>query len=719
MSTQISCSYISETPHKTNVEDWWPKKLNLQLLSQNCPLRNPMDSGFDYAEEFNSLDLEEVVYDLNFLMTDSQDWWPADNGHYGPFFIRMAWHSAGTYRIADGRGGASTGAQRFAPLSSWPDNINLDKARRLLWPIKQKYGIKLSWADLIILAGTIALQSMGLKILGFAGGRSDAWCADQVDWGSERKWLADDRYKGDRELANPLAAVQMGLIYVNPEGPNGVPDPVASARDIRETFNRMSMNDEETVALIAGGHTFGQTHGAASPAKYIGPEPEAAPLEQQGLGWKNTFKTGSGVDTISSGLEGAWTTHPTSWDGDYFNNLFDYEWVPSKSPAGAHQWVIKENSNLSDPNDNPNSHQSVMLTTDLALKMDPAYAKISKRFHNNPLELANSFSNAWYKLTHRDMGPFTRYLGSMVPKEQFSWQDPIPMHVGEVIDEADIANIKRKILSSGLSVSQLVKTAWASAVTFRAGDKRGGANGARIRLFPQKDWIINQPLELKNTLKVFESIQSVFNSNASNLKKVSMADLIVLGGCVAIQEAAKKGGYDFQVPFIPGRMDASQEQTDIVSFSVLEPKSDGFRNYVGLCDVECSITLLLDTANQLMLTPPEMTVLIGGLRTLNANYNNSMIGVLTNRTDTLSNDFFINLLDMHTFWSQSSSIGIFEGRNRKSSELKWVASRVDLIFGSDSELRAIAEVYGSNDSAEKFVKDFIKAWVKVMSLDRF
>ena len=719
MSTQINCPYPGETSKNSASAQWWPEKLNLHLLSQNCPQRNPMDSDFDYAIEFKSLDLKKVIYDLNFLMTDSQEWWPADNGHYGPFFIRMAWHSAGTYRITDGRGGAGAGAQRFAPLNSWPDNINLDKARRLLWPIKQKYGIKLSWADLIILAGTIALQSMGLKILGFAGGRLDAWCADQVDWGKERKWLADERYKGNHELANPLAAVQMGLIYVNPEGPGGIPDPLASAKDIRETFSRMSMNDEETVALIAGGHTFGKTHGAANPTVYVGAEPEAASLEEQGLGWNNSFKSGSGPDTISSGLEGAWTTQQTCWNGDYFNNLLGYEWVLGKSPAGAHQWTIKENSNHHNVKDDSHTNQLVMLTTDLALKMDPTYAKISRHFHENPNELANSFSKAWYKLTHRDMGPITRYLGNMVPKEQFNWQDPIPMHQGEMIDESDVNILKEMIVKSGVSISLLVKTAWASAVTFRAGDKRGGANGARIRLFPQKDWTINQPLELKNTLKVFESLQSQFNSNTSNLKKVSIADLIVLGGCVAIQAAAKSGGREITVPFNPGRMDASQDQTDIVSFSVLEPKSDGFRNYVGLLDVESSIPLLLDTANQLMLTTPEMTVLIGGLRALNANYNQSTLGVLTNRVDTLSNDFFINLLDMNTVWSKSSSNGIFEGRERKSNQLKWIASRVDLVFGSDSELRAISEVYASENSSEKFIKDFIKAWIKVMCLDRF
>ena len=722
MSTQGSCPFSGGSQKKPTSKDWWPNQLDLKLLNQHSPLINPMDKGFDYAKEFKSLDLQAVIKDLNILMTDSQDWWPADYGHYGPFFVRMAWHSAGTYRIADGRGGAGAGAQRFAPLNSWPDNVSLDKARRLLWPIKQKYGKKISWADLMVLAGTIAMQSMGLKIFGFAGGREDVWQVEDIYWGPEGKWLADERYKGDRELENPLAAVQMGLIYVNPEGPNGNPDPIAAARDIRETFARMAMDDEETVALIAGGHTFGKAHGAADPGKYVGPEPEAAPIEQQGLGWKNSFGAGNADDTISSGLEGAWTNNPITWDNDYFDNLFGYEWELTKSPAGAHQWTPKEASaqgTVPDAHNPALKHAPMMFTTDLALRMDPAYAKISKRFHENHQELTDAFARAWYKLTHRDMGPLSRYLGPLVPKEQLIWQDPIPPVDHPLVNASDLVHLKAKLLASGLSISELVKTAWASAVTFRGGDKRGGANGARIRLAPQKDWPVNQPERLAKVLKVLEGIQQEFNSTQSDGKKVSLADLIVLGGCVAIEEASKKGGHSVSVPFAPGRTDALADQTDVHSFAVLEPASDGFRNYLGQCQEDSAAERLVDRANQLTLTPPEMTVLIGGMRALNANFDQSSLGIFTKRPEVLTNDFFVNLLDMNTAWKRSSASGVLEGCDRKSGELKWTGTVVDLVFGSNAELRALAEVYASSDSEQKFINDFVMAWTKVMNLDRF
>ena len=724
MSGESKCPFTGSklASEGTFNQDWWPNQLNLKVLQYNSSQADPMDPDFDYAAEFKSLDLNAVIEDLNGLMTTPQDWWPADYGHYGPLFIRMAWHSAGTYRIADGRGGAGTGAQRFAPLNSWPDNVNLDKARRLLWPLKQKYGKKISWADLIVLAGTIAIQSMGLKIFGFAGGRVDAWQAEDIYWGPESKWLADERYKGDRELANPLAAVQMGLIYVNPEGPNGNPDPLAAARDIRETFARMAMDDFETVALIAGGHTFGKAHGAADPGQYVGPEPEAAPIEEQGLGWKNTFGTGNGDDTISSGLEGAWTTNPIAWDNNYFDNLFAYEWELTKSPAGAHQWTPREASaagTVLDAHDPSKKHAPMMFTTDLALRFDPSYEKISKHFHENPRELADAFAKAWYKLTHRDMGPLARYLGPLVPQERLIWQDPIPPVDHPLIDELDITDLKGKVLASNLSISQLVNTAWASAVTFRGGDKRGGANGARIRLAPQKDWAVNQPMELGQVLRIFETIQREFNADQSGGKKVSMADLIVLGGCAAIEGAAKRTGYTITVPFTPGRMDASQEETDIHSFAVLEPTSDGFRNYLGKVHEDSLAERLIDRANQLTLSAPEMTVLIGGMRSLNANFNQSQMGVFTNRPETLTNDFFINLLDMNTVWSKSADTGVMHGHDRQSSELKWTGSIVDLVFGSNSELRALAEFYACSDSEEKFIHDFISAWNKVMNLDRY
>ena len=722
MSTQGSCPFSGGSQKKPTSKDWWPNQLDLKLLNQHSPLINPMDKGFDYAKEFKSLDLQAVIKDLNILMTDSQDWWPADYGHYGPFFVRMAWHSAGTYRIADGRGGAGAGAQRFAPLNSWPDNVSLDKARRLLWPIKQKYGKKISWADLMVLAGTIAMQSMGLKIFGFAGGREDVWQVEDIYWGPEGKWLADERYKGDRELENPLAAVQMGLIYVNPEGPNGNPDPIAAARDIRETFARMAMDDEETVALIAGGHTFGKAHGAADPGKYVGPEPEAAPIEQQGLGWKNSFGAGNADDTISSGLEGAWTNNPITWDNDYFDNLFGYEWELTKSPAGAHQWTPKEASaqgTVPDAHNPALKHAPMMFTTDLALRMDPAYAKISKRFHENHQELTDAFARAWYKLTHRDMGPLSRYLGPLVPKEQLIWQDPIPPVDHPLVNASDLVHLKAKLLASGLSISELVKTAWASAVTFRGGDKRGGANGARIRLAPQKDWPVNQPERLAKVLKVLKGIQQEFNSTQSDGKKVSLADLIVLGGCVAIEEASKKGGHSVSVPFAPGRTDALADQTDVHSFAVLEPASDGFRNYLGQCQEDSAAERLVDRANQLTLTPPEMTVLIGGMRALNANFDQSSLGIFTKRPEVLTNDFFVNLLDMNTAWKRSSASGVLEGCDRKSGELKWTGTVVDLVFGSNAELRALAEVYASSDSEQKFINDFVMAWTKVMNLDRF
>jgi catalase-peroxidase len=710
---------------------WWPNQLNLKILSQHSSLSDPMDKAFNYAEEFKSLDLNAVVQDLHALMTSSQPWWPADYGHYGPFFIRMAWHSAGTYRIGDGRGGAGSGTQRFAPLNSWPDNANLDKARRLLWPIKQKYGKKLSWADLMVLTGNVALESMGFKTFGFAGGRVDVWePAEDIFWGPEGKWLGDERYKGDRELETPLAAVQMGLIYVNPEGPNGNPDPAGSARDIRETFARMAMNDEETVALIAGGHTFGKTHGAADPGKYVGSEPEGAAIEEQGLGWKNSYNNGNGSHTITSGLEGAWTTTPVKWSNNYFDNLFGFDWELSNSPAGAHQWTPKNGAGagtVPDAHDPAQRHAPFMLTTDIALKVDPIYAPIAKRFHENPQTFADAFARAWYKLTHRDMGPVSRYLGPLVPKESLLWQDPIPAVDHALIGEEDIAALKAKILASGLSISQLASTAWASASTFRGSDKRGGANGARIRLAPQKDWEVNQPGELAKVLQKLEAIQREFNASQAGGpqsngkgKKVSLADLIVLGGCAAVEAAAKKAGHDVKVPFTPGRTDASQEQTDAHSFAPLEPTADGFRNYLRTGQPVSPEELLVDRAQLLTLTAPEMTVLVGGMRTLSANIGQSKHGVFTDRPETLTNDFFVNLLDMHTKWQGSSAAeGAFEGRNLATGEIKWTGTRVDLLFGSNSQLRAIAEVYACDDSKEPFVKDFVAAWNKVMNLDRY
>jgi catalase-peroxidase len=683
-----------------------------------------MGEAFNYAEEFKSLDLDAVIKDLHALMTTSQDWWPADYGHYGPFFIRMAWHSAGTYRIADGRGGGGSGAQRFAPLNSWPDNVSLDKARRLIWPIKQKYGRKLSWADLIILAGTVALDSMGLKTFGFGGGREDIWEPDEsIYWGPEGKWLADERYSGDRQLDNPLGAVQMGLIYVNPEGPNGKPDPVAAARDIRETFARMAMNDEETVALIAGGHTFGKSHGAADPGKYVGFEPEGAGIEEQGLGWKNTFGSGKGVDTISSGLEGAWTTNPVKWDNGYFDNLFGHEYELTKSPAGAQQWIPKNGAAagaVPDAHDPSKRHAPIMFTTDLALKVDPDYAPISKRFHENPQAFADAFAKAWFKLTHRDMGPVSRYLGPLVPAEPLLWQDPVPAVDHELIGEQDIAALKAKILASGLSISQLVTTAWASAATFRGTDKRGGANGARISLAPQKDWEVNQPAELAKVLQTLEAIRKDFNGAQSGGKKVSLADLIVLGGCAAVEASAKKAGHDVKVPFSPGRMDTSQEETDVHSFAVLDPAADGFRNYLRKGCEGSAAELLVDRAHLMTLSAPEMTVLVGGMRALDANFGQSKHGVFTKRPETLTNDFFVNLLDMNTKWQKSAtSEGVLEGRDRATGELKWTGTVVDLVFGSNSQLRALAEFYACDDSKEAFVRDFVSAWNKVMNLDRF
>jgi len=729
LSTEIKCP-VSDGARghtaagATTNAGWWPNQLNLKILHQHCPLSDPMDKKFNYAEEFKSLDLNAVIKDLHALMTDSQDWWPADYGHYGPFFIRMAWHGAGTYRIADGRGGAGAGAQRFAPLNSWPDNVSLDKARRLLWPIKQKYGRKISWADLMILAGNVALESMGLKTFGFGGGREDIWEPEEgIYWGSEGKWLGDERYSGDRQLENPLGAVQMGLIYVNPEGPNQKPDPVAAARDIRETFARMAMNDEETVALIAGGHTFGKAHGAADASKYVGPEPEAAGIEEQGLGWKNTFGSGKGADTISSGLEGAWTTNPVKWDNNYFDNLFGYEWELTKGPGGAHQWTPKDASaagTVPDAHDPSKKHAPIMFTTDLSLKVDPIYAKISKRFHENPQEFADAFAKAWFKLTHRDMGPVSRYLGPLVPAEPLLWQDPVPAVDHELIGERDIAALKAKILASGLSISQLVTTAWASAATFRGSDKRGGANGARIRLAPQKDWEVNQPAKLAKVLPTLEAIQKDFNGAQSGGKKVSLADLIVLGGCAAVEAAAKKAGHDVKVPFSPGRTDASQEQTDVHSFAVLEPTADGFRNYLRKGQEGLAAELLVDRANLLTLTAPEMTVLVGGMRALDANFGQSKHGVFTKRPETLTNDFFVNLLDMNTKWQKSAtSEGVLEGRDRATGELKWTGTVVDLVFGSNSQLRALAEVYACSDSQQAFVCDFVASWNKVMNLDRF
>ncbi len=707
----------------TTNRDWWPNQLNLKMLHQNPAMRNPMDEAFNYAEEFKKLDLKALKKDLYALMTDSQEWWPADWGHYGPLFIRMAWHSAGTYRMGDGRGGAGSGTQRFAPLNSWPDNVNLDKARRLLWPIKQKYGKMISWADLMILAGNCALESMGFKTFGFAGGRVDVWEPEEdIYWGAENEWLGDKRYSGDRELENPLAAVQMGLIYVNPEGPNGQPSAVASGKDIRETFARMAMNDEETVALVAGGHTFGKCHGAGS-ATHVGPEPEAARIEEQGLGWKNSMGSGKGGDTISSGIEGAWNPTPTKWDNSYLDTLFKYDWDLVKSPADAQQWVPTDPdaANLvPDAHDPSKSHAPIMTTADLALKMDPIYRPIAKRFQENPEELADAFARAWFKLTHRDMGPVSRYLGPEVPAEELIWQDPVPAVDHELVNEEDIADLKGRILDSGLSVSQLVSTAWSSASTFRGSDKRGGANGARICIEPQKDWEVNQPAQLQTVLQALEKIQKAFNKAQSGKKKVSLADLIVLAGCAGIEQAAKNAGFDLSVPFTPGRTDALQEQTDIVSFSVLEPKADGFRNYSQAKYAVSVEEMLVDRAQLLGLTAPEMTVLVGGMRVLNANYDKSQHGVFTKNKESLTNDFFVNLLSMDTKWEATSEdSGIFEGRDYKTGKLKWTGTRIDLIFGSNSELRAIAEVYASDGAQQKFIQDFVIAWNKVMNADRF
>ena len=760
MSAEMKCPFPHAALKPTvagarSNADWWPNQLNLKILHQHSERSDPMGKDFDYAKEFKSLDLHAVVKDLTALMTDSQDWWPADYGHYGPFFVRMAWHSAGTYRIGDGRGGSGFGTQRFAPLNSWPDNGNLDKARRLLWPIKQKYGRKISWADLIVLTGTVAMDTMGFKTFGFAGGREDVWePGEDIYWGSEDTWLGDKRYTGDRQLENPLGAVQMGLIYVNPQGPNGNPDPIAAARDIRETFARMAMNDEETVALCAGGHTFGKTHGAADPEKYVGPEPEGANIEEQGFGWINTLGNGKGVHTITSGLEGAWTPTPTQWDNSYFDTLFGYEWELTKSPAGAHQWKPKAGAGagtVPDAHDPSKRHAPFMATTDLSLRMDPAYEKISRRFHQNPQEFADAYARAWYKLTHRDMGPVARYLGPLVPKEELLWQDPVPAVDHALIGEQDIAALKAKVLASGLSISQLVTTAWASAATFRGSDKRGGANGARIRLAPQKFWEVNQPAELAKVLEKLEAVQKDFNAAQSGGKKVSLADLIVLGGCAAVEAAAKKAGQDVVVPFSPGRTDASQEQTDVDSFAVLEPTSDGFRNYLRKGYEGSAAELLVDRANLMTLTAPEMTVLVGGMRALNANFQQTAHGVFTQQPETLTNDFFVNLLDMSTKWhlpgahpavvkgetkggdQESTGLidmntnvpqppapeGVLQGRGRASGEVKWTGTVVDLVFGSNSQLRAIAEVYASSDAQQAFVRDFVAAWSKVMNLDRF
>ena len=732
MSTEAKCPFHHGSPRNSTAgapsnADWWPEQLKLGILHQHSAESSPMEEGFDYAEAFKTLDLHSVVKDLHALMTDSQEWWPADWGHYGGLFIRMAWHSAGTYRVADGRGGAGAGAQRFAPLNSWPDNGNLDKARRLLWPIKQKYGSKLSWADLMILAGNVALESMGFKTFGFAGGRPDIWePQEDVYWGAEKAWLAtsdkeNSRYSGDRKLDNPLAAVQMGLIYVNPEGPDGNPDPVASGRDVRETFARMAMNDEETVALVAGGHTFGKAHGAGDPA-LVGREPEAAPLEEQGLGWINKFGSGKGVHTTTSGIEGAWKPNPTTWDNGYFDMLFGYEWELTKSPAGAHQWRaknVKPEHMIPDAHDPSIKHAPMMTTADLSLRFDPAYEKISRRFHQNPAEFADAFARAWFKLTHRDMGPVARYLGPLVPKEVLIWQDPIPAVDHVLVDAQDVAALKAKVLASGLSIAQLVSTAWASASTFRGSDKRGGANGARIRLAPQKDWEANQPAQLAAVLSKLEAIQAEFNAAQSGGKRISLADLIVLAGSAAVEAAAKKAGQDIVVPFTPGRMDASQAQTDVDSFAVLEPAADGFRNYARKGLEGALAELLLDKAQLLTLSAPEMTVLVGGLRALNANVGQAAHGVFTMRPETLSNDFFVNLLDMGTKWSKSSSAGVLEGRDRSTGVVKWTGTVVDLVFGSNSQLRALAEVYASSDAQQKFVKDFVAAWTKVMNLDRF
>jgi len=717
------CPIMHTTVRARSNRDWWPNQLNLKMLHQNSFLSDPMGEAFNYAEEFRKLDLKALKQDLTALMTDSQDWWPADYGHYGPLFIRMAWHSAGTYRIGDGRGGGSSGSQRFAPLNSWPDNANLDKARRLLWPIKQKYGNRISWADLMILAGNCALESMGFRTFGFGGGREDIWEPEEdIYWGVESEWLGDRRYSGDRDLENPLAAVQMGLIYVNPEGPNGKPDPLAAAVDIRETFARMAMNDEETVALIAGGHTFGKTHGAGD-AALVGPEPEAAGIEEQGLGWNSRFGTGKGADTITGGPEGAWTPTPTQWDNSFFENLFGYEWELTKSPAGAWQWTARDASaqgTVPDAHRPSKSHAPIMLTTDLSLKEDPVYAPISKRFHENPDELADAFARAWYKLTHRDMGPRSRYLGPEVPAEELLWQDPVPAVDHELIGAKDIADLKARILASGLSISELVGAAWASAATFRGSDKRGGANGARIRLEPQKDWDVNEPARLAAVLETLEGIRKAFNAAQSGAKKVSLADLIALGGAAAIEKAAKTAGHDVEVPFAPGRTDASQERTDVDSFAVLEPVADGFRNYLKAEFSVSAEELLVDRAQLLTLTAPEMTVLVGGLRVLGANHGQSRHGVFTKRPQSLTNDFFVNLLDMGTQWKAvSQAEDVFEGRDRASGEVKWTGTRVDLVFGSNSQLRAVAEVYAQDDAQQKFVADFVAAWTKVMNADRF
>jgi catalase-peroxidase len=723
MMPLLSAGFANAEGGPMTNRDWWPQKLNLQPLRQHNPESNPMGANFNYAEEFKKLDLEAVKADLRALMTSSQDWWPADYGHYGPFFIRMAWHSAGTYRVSDGRGGADGGQQRFEPINSWPDNVSLDKARRLLWPIKQKYGSQISWADLMVLTGNVALESMGFKTFGFAGGRVDDWEPDMVYWGPESEWLGDKRYHGDRQLEKPLAAVQMGLIYVNPEGPNGKPDPLAAAKDIRDTFGRMAMNDEETVALIAGGHTFGKAHGAHAPAKCLGPEPAAAGLEEQGLGWSNKCGKGNAEDTITSGLEGAWTAAPTAWSMMYLTNLHGFEWVQTKSPAGAIQWVPKnaeQMKNVPDAHDGTKMHAPIMFTTDLALKFDPSYAKISKRFMENPKEFELAFAKAWFKLTHRDLGPRARYLGAEAPAELLPWQDPVPSVDHPLIDANDVAKLKAKILDSGLTTSELVRTAWASASSFRGSDMRGGANGARVRLEPQKSWAVNDPAELARVLKKLESVQGDFNRSLSGGKQVSLADVIVLGGSAAIEQAAKKAGHDVEVPFKPGRADATQAQTDVASFAVLEPAADGFRNYFGANSRLSPAEMLVDRADLLTLTVPEMTVLVGGMRALDANAGKSKHGVFTERPGTLSNDFFVNLLDMSTKWEKSAkSDGVYEGRDRKTGKVKWTATPVDLVFGSNSELRAVAEVYATNDGKERFVRDFVGAWTKVMNADRF
>ena len=720
--TQSRCPVVHSAGGTSN-RDWWPDQLDVGVLHANSPKGDPMDGEFDYATAFASLDLPAVKRDIEAVMTTSQDWWPADYGHYGPLFIRMAWHSAGTYRISDGRGGAGSGQQRFAPLNSWPDNGNLDKARRLLWPVKKKYGNKLSWADLMILAGNCALESMGFHTFGYGGGRADVWEPEEVNWGLEAEWLGDARYSGDRELQNPLGAVQMGLIYVNPAGPNGTPSAIAAARDIRETFARMAMNDEETVALIAGGHTFGKTHGAADPNEYVGREPEAAPLAEQGLGWKNSFGTGNGDATITSGLEGTWTPTPTTWDNSYFETLFGYDWDLVKSPAGAYQWIPTDPAaatTVADAHDATKTHPPVMLTTDLALRMDPIYEPIARRFYENPQEFADAFARAWFKLTHRDMGPIARYVGPEVPSEQLIWQDPVPAVTHELVGADDVAALKESILASGLPVSQLVSTAWASASTFRGTDKRGGANGARVRLAPQNGWDVNNPAELATVLKVLERIQQEFNAAHAGGKQISLADLIVLGGVAAVERAAKNAGIDVQVPFTPGRTDAPQDQTDVESFAVLEPTADGFRNYLGKGHDQRAEFLLVDKARLLTLTAPEMTVLVGGMRVLNSNYDKSELGVLTQQPEALTNDFFVNLLDVNTTWSSTSEAEeTFEGRDRATGAVKWSGSRVDLVFGSNSQLRALAEVYASDDSQQKFVRDFVAAWDKVMNLDRF